>query len=200
MRQRIHTRTPRLRAVSRAVLLVFALALGWYGVMLVLVAAGLPMQAADRLTGHRTALLFFSSLAPDDLTPLVRAIAGAAGLVAFVVFGLLALVELPRPYLARGEVTLSADEHGRVTIEPRALERLAESAASRHPAVSSASGRWGDQEMTVNVGVRRSGDLAATLRDVRGRVREAITEHGLPERRVNVTLAGYDSSRPRELA
>lgn len=200
MRQRVRTRAPRLRVLSQLVLALFALALIWYGVVLVMVAAGLPMGTADVLTGHRTAFLFLSGLGPDDLGPTVRLIAGAAGLVGFVLFGLLALKEVPRPYLARAALGLVEDQRGRVTVEARALERLAESAASRHPAVSDASGRWGPTEVTVNVGVRRSGELVETLRDVRGRVYEAIAAHGLPERRVNVTLSGYESSRQRELA
>ena len=86
-------------------------------------------------------------------------------MLAFLVFGYLALKQLPRPYLARRELDLSADERGEVTVEPRAIERLAEVAAASHPAVTDARGRYAIDDLSVDLTVRRARELADTLRE-----------------------------------
>jgi hypothetical protein len=200
MRQRVRTQGSPLRLVGRLLVLLLAGALIWYGLMTVLVAAKIVSAGtADELSGYRTAFEWLSAIQPTDISGGERALIGLAGLLAFLVFGWLALKELPRPYLARGELELGGDERGIVQVEPRAVERLAEIAAQRNPAVAGASGRFGGEDLAVNVTVRRAREVADTLRDVQARVRRALDEHGLPQMPVDVTLAGYDRKQRREL-
>ncbi len=84
-------------------------------------------------------------------------------------------------------------------VEPRAIERVAETAAMRNPAVTETSGRYGTDELAVNVSVRRARDVPGTLTDVHRRVRQALEQHGLPAVPVDVTLAGFDRKQRREL-
>jgi hypothetical protein len=153
----------------------------------------------NALSGYRTAFNYLSGLTPDDVDGgVTRAIIAGSGFAAFLVFGYLALKQLPRPYLARRELPLAADEHGEVSVEPRAIERIAEVAASRHSAVTAARGRYSVDDLAVDVSVRRARDLATTLHDAQQRVADALEEHELPAMAVNITLTGYDRQR-REL-
>lgn len=199
-RQRVRLHGSPLRFVGRLLTLLLALFLIWYGLMLVLGGVGVSAATLDRLSGYRTAFDFLADLQPEDLSTLARVVGGVVGAIVFVLFAYLAYKALPRPYLARRQLTLSEDDRGVVSIDPRAFERVAESAVAGHPAVTGAAGRWGYDEVTVQVEVRRTSDLADTLRDLQHRVRDALEEHGLPERRVAVTLTGFDPPRQRELA
>ena len=200
MRQRVRSRGSALRFVGRLLVLVLAGALIWYGLMAILLAAGMSPGTVDRLSGYRTAYDFLTGLTPDDVSATTtRAIIAGAGLLAFLVFGALALKELPRPYLARQELELAADDRGEVVVEPRAIERVAETAAAQHPAVTGAHGRYGVDEVSVDVDVRRARDVADTLSDVQERVRRALDQHGLPAVPVDVTLSGFDRKHRREL-
>lgn len=200
IRQRIRVPGSRVRLVGRLLTLLLALALIWYGLMLLLGGVGVASATLNRLCGYRSAFDFLSGLSPEDISVLAQVITAIAGALVFLIFLYLVYRALPRPHLARHEWRLSDDERGRVSVDPRALEHMAESAVAGHPAVSAASGRWGDDEVTVHVDVRRTSDLVETLRDLRARVRAALEEHGLPERPVAVTLTGYDRPRQRELA
>ena len=91
---------------------MFALALVWYGLMVVLLAVKVSPHTVNALSGYRTLYHDAAGLTENDFSTGVRFIAGIGGLVAFVVFLYLALQELPRPYLARGEVQLQDHEHG----------------------------------------------------------------------------------------
>ncbi|MEJ7718273.1 MAG: hypothetical protein WKF31_10035 [Thermoleophilaceae bacterium] len=82
-----------------------------------------------------------------------------------------------------------------MTVAPRAIERVAESAAFGNPAVTKAAGRWGGEDLDVDVHVDRARDLPATLRDVQAKVAEALVAHELPAVPVGVTLTGYDNPR-----
>ena len=110
-----------------------------------------------------------------------RAIVAGAGVAAFLVFGYLALKQLPRPYLARRDLELAADDHGEVIVEPRAIERLAEAAAARHPAVTGASGRYSTDDLD-----RRSCRSAAPVispppcTTPSSASRDALEQHELP--------------------
>ena len=200
MRQRVRSRGSALRLVGRLLVLLLAGALIWYGLMAILLAAGMRPGTVDRLSGYRTAYDFLTGLSPDDVSgSTTRAIAAGAGLLAFLVFGLLALRELPRPYLTRQDLELRSDDRGEVVVEPRAIERMAETAAGLHPAVTEARGRYGVDELSVDVTVRRARDIADTLSDVQGRVRRALDQHGLPAVPVDVTLSGFDRKHRREL-
>ena len=199
-RQRLRERTSPLVFVGRLVTLVFALALVWYGLMTVLLALKISPSTVNAISGYRTAFDWLSGLTPSDVDgATTRAIIAAAGVVAFVVFGYLALKQIPRPYLARRELELTADERGEVTLEPRAVERLAEVAAATHPAVSDAHGRYSSDDLSVDLTVRRARDLADTLNDAQRRVTQALEQHELPAMPVNVTLTGYDRRHRRDL-
>lgn len=186
--------------IGWALAVVFAGALVWYGLMLLLLALKLSPGVVDTISGYRTAFDFLAGLTPQDIGATTRLIAGVAGLLAFLLFGYGALKMLPRPRLARGSVTLADDEIGTVELRPRAAERIAEVAALENPAVSAAAGRLGDEELTVDLHVSRAREVAEAMRDVQRRVREAIERHGLPAQAVNVTLTGFDRATRRELS
>ena len=86
-----------------------------------------------------------------------------------------------------------------MTVEPRAIERVAEVAATSDPAVTDAHGRYAIDDLSVNLTVRRARGLADTLQDAQQRIVDALQQHELPAIPVNVTLAGYDRRHRREL-
>ncbi len=200
MRQRVNLRTPLLAYLVRALTIVLGLVLVWYGLMVVLLAVKVSPHTVNSLSAYRTLYDDAVGLKPSDFTTLVRSIAGVAGLIAFLLFVYLAVQELPRPYLARGEVSLGEPERGRTIVRPRAIERVAELAAQANPDVSSASGRLGDRELNLSIGARRASTVADTLSDVRTRVSADLERHELPSLPVNVTLTGYDRKNRRELS
>ena len=200
MRQRVRSEGSPLRVVGRLLVLLLAGALVWYGLMTALVAAKLiSAGTADELSGYRTAFEFLAGLTPGDFSSTARLIIAGAGVLAFLLFGWLALKELPRPHLARSELELGEDERGFVHVEPRAIERVAETAATENDAVTGARGRYGTDDLAISVSVRRARDVADTLRDVQVRVRRALDQHGLPTVPVEVTLTGFDRKQRREL-
>jgi hypothetical protein len=199
-RQRIHTRASPLLVVGRAVTFIFALALVWYGLMTLLLAIGVASSTVNGISGYRTAFDWLSRLTPSDVDgTTTRAIIAGTGLAAFVIFGYLAFKQLPRPYRARRRLELAAGERGASTVEPRAVERLAEVAATAHPAVTEARGRYSIDDLSVDLTVRRAGDLAAILREAQRRVALALEQHELPAMPVNVTLNAYDRRYRRDL-
>jgi hypothetical protein len=200
IRQRVQLRTPALGQLVVLLTIVLGLALVWYGLMVVLLAVKVSPHTVNSLSAYRSLYDDAVALRRSDFTTSRRLIAGFAGLIAFVVFSYLAYKAWPRPYLARGSVTLSADTDGTTTVEPRAVERAAKIAARANPEVTDASGRLGEDELTVGVDARRAGSVAPTLRDVHQRVRVALNTHDLPKLPVNVTLTGYDRQTRRELS
>jgi hypothetical protein len=199
-RQRLRERTAPLAFVGRALVLIVALLLVWYGLMTLLLALKVPPSTVNSISGYRDAFDWLSGLTPDDVdADTTRAVMAGAGLLAFVVFGYLAYKQLPRPYLARRDLELSSDDQGEVIVEPRAIERLAELAAGGHPAVTDAKGRYSREDLSVDITVRRARDLADTLQDTQRRVVDALGQHELPAMPVNVTLTGYDRRHRREL-
>jgi hypothetical protein len=200
IRQRINLRTPVLAHVVRVLTFVLALALIWYGLMVVLLAVKVSPHTVNSISAYRTLYNDAAGIHPGDFTTTRRLIFGFGGLLAFLVFTYLALQELPRPYLARGEVTLDEQPRGVTKIEPRAFERVAELAAAESPDVTAAAGRLGDEELSVNIGVRRAGASAESLKDVHRRVAAGLERHELPSLPVNVTLTSYDRKTRRELS
>ena len=199
LRQRLRTRTSPLAFIQRLLELALALALIWYGLIL----AGLALDvigrgSADTYSGYRTAYDFVADLLAGRASDSERLIAGIAGLVAFLLLLTVAFKRLPRPYLARHDLELEAGDGGTVTVEPRAVERLAEGIAAQHPAVASASGRVGTRPRRAARGAPRS-DLPDTLRTVQRNISSGLERHGLATVPVNVTLTGYDRSSKREL-
>ena len=200
LRQRVRGRTSPLLVVGRVVTLVFALALVWYGLMTLLLALKVSPSTVNSISGYRTTFDWLSGLSPTKVDgATTRGIVAGAGVLAFLVFGYLALKQLPRPYLGRHDLDLPSDERGEVTVEPRAIERLAEVAATRHPAVTDARGRYAIDDLSVDLTVRRARDLADTLREAQLRVVHALEQHELPAIPVHVTLTGYDQRHRREL-
>lgn len=200
IRQRINLRTPVLAYLVRALTLLLALALFWYGLMVVLLAVKVSPHTVNALSAYRTLYDDAATLKSSDFSTAGRLVAGFGGLIAFLIFIYLGSRAWPRPYLARGDVTLEEHERGATVIQPRAIERLAELAARDNPEVTSAAGRLGDETLNVNIALRRASSAAATLGDVRQRVRAELERHELPTLPVNVTLTGYDRKTRRELS
>ena len=200
LRQRLHTRTSPLAFIQRLLELALALALIWYGLIL----AGLALDvigrgSAETYSGYRTVYDFVADLLAGHASDGARLIAAVAGLVVFFLLLTVAFKQLPRPYLARHDLELEAGDRGTVTVEPRAVEHLAEGIALQHPAVASASGRFGTDDLAVLLELRRARDLPDTLRTVQRSVSSGLERHGLPTVPVNVTMTGYDRSSKREL-
>ncbi|HUP32607.1 MAG TPA: hypothetical protein VM184_06190 [Gaiellaceae bacterium] len=199
IRQRLRGRDSPLATTLGLLLLVpVALALIWYGAMLVALAFKADPETVNTISGYRDAYDFLAGLVPADFTSTVRLITALGGLAAFLLFGLLALKQVPRPYLARGPLTLAGNERGTLTVEPRAIERAAEVAARAHPSVTDATGRYVENGIELEIDVKRARGLPDTLREVQQRVGEALRQHDLPDGPVSVTLAGFDRGR-REL-
>ena len=200
IRQRINLRTPALGHLVALLTIVLGALLLWYGLMVVLLAVKVSPHTVNSLSAYRTLYNDTVDLTASDFTTLRRLIAGFAGLIAFLVFIYLAFKAWPRPFLARGDVTLEDNEHGMTLIQPRAVERVAELAARGNPEVTAASGRLGDEQLSVGIDSRRASSVAATLHDVHERVRAELERHDLPSLPVNVTLTGYDRQTTRELS
>ena len=200
LRQRIRDRGSWVEPVGKIILILFCLALAWYGLMVVLLAFGVSAGAVETISGYRTIYDNLAGIDGDDITGRVRLIAGLGGLAGFLLFGWLAWKEIPRPYLARTTISLEDEERGAVDVGPRAIERAAEAAALGNPAVVGATGRFGGDDLALDIEVRRARDLAATLRDVQRRAVASLGQHGLPAARVNVTLTGIKRTTRRELA
>jgi hypothetical protein len=199
IRQRLEMHTPAAAYVVRALTVLLALALLWYGLMVVLLAAKVAPHTVNSLSAYRTVFDDTARLG-RDFTTAVRLIAGFGGLLVFLVFVYLAVQEIPRPSLTRGEVTLDDRPRGATVIRPRAIERVAEYAALASPDVTAARGRLGDHELSLDIGVRRAETAADTLLDVRRRVDGQLRSHELPALSVNVTVTGYDRQTKRELS
>ncbi len=199
-RQRINLRTPVLAYIVRGLTVVLALALLWYGLMVVLLAVKVSPRAVNSISAYRTLYHDAANLNPGDFTTARRLIAGFAGLIAFLIFIYLALQELPRPYLARSDVILEEHDRGSTLVKPRAIERVAELAAQANPNVTAANGRLGNQQLNVDITTRRATIAVDTLSDVRTRVLADLDRHQLPDLPVNVTLTGYDRKTRRELS
>jgi hypothetical protein len=198
-RQRIRSSTSPLVLVGRALVVLFALFLIWGGVALALLALKVDAGAVNDITGYRSVYDFFAGLGPDDFGGTTRLIVALIGVAALLLFGYLAWKEIPRPYLARRDLNLSCDDRGDIVVEPRAIERLAEASALRQWGVTAASGRYGGDDLSVNVSVRRTNQPAQILHGVHSAVYDALGDHGLPTVPVNVTLTGYKQKAGREL-
>jgi hypothetical protein len=200
LRQRVRVRTSSVALIGRVILILFSLALIWYGLMLILLALKVSPHTVNQISGYRTAYNYLSERTASDITPTVRLIAGLGGFVAMLVFGYLAYKSLPRPYLARTDLRLTDDEHGVVNVAPRAVERAVEVAALDRATVRQAAARYGTDEITVNLTITRVRDLPETMRAVRAKAHEELENHGLPDVPVNITLTSFDRKQRRELA
>jgi hypothetical protein len=199
-RQRLRERPSFLVLAGRLLALLVGLALAWYGLMALLLAVKVSAATTNSLSGYRTAYNWISGLTPADVDgSATRAIIAGAGVVSFLLFGYLAVKQLPRPYLARRELPLHSDAQGELRVEPRDMERLAEVAANGEAGITDARGRYSVDDLAVDVTVRRARNVAATLKAAQDRVIGALAEHDLPSMPVNVTLSSYDRRQRREL-
>ncbi len=198
-RQRLRIGTSPFVVLGRIVLVLAALALVWYGAMLVLLAFKVSPHTVNQLSRYRSTYRYLAALKPRDITPDTRLIAGLAGLAGFLVFGYLAFKELPRPHLTRIQLRIVEDERGVVDVAPLAIERVVQGAALQNDAVQNAAARYATDELTVNISVTRAHALPDILRTVRATAHEQLAIHGLPELPVNVTVTDFQRTRRREL-
>ncbi len=200
VRQRLRIRVSPIGYLGDLLVVVAGGALVWYGLMLALLGLKASPRRVDQISGYRTIYDYFAGLEAGDITDRVRLIAGLAGLATFLLCAYLAWKKIPRPYLARSSLDLYEDELTTVSVEPRAIERAAEVAASQHPAVSGAAARYGGEDgLNVSVAVDQAREVPGTVYDVRDRVDAALAQHDLPQMPVNVTLTGFDRKHRREL-
>jgi len=195
IRQRISLRRRTGALLVLSVTVAFSLALIYGGVLAVLLALklhGLGPDEINRISGYRTAYHWLAGLNRGYFTTARALVAGFGGLLVFLFFISLMLRSLPRPYLTRSELGFPIDDRGATVVRPRAVERIAEVAAQENQHVIGATGRLGDGELNVDIGIDTAPAAAETLTDVRGRVREQLGRHDLPLMPVNVTLTGYE--------
>jgi hypothetical protein len=195
IRQRISLRRRTGALLVLLLTVAFALALIYGGVLASLLALkihGVGPAQINRISGYRTAYHWIADLNRGDFTTARALIAGFGGLIVFLFFISLMLRSLPRPYLTRGELGFPVTDRGATVVRPRAVERIAEVAAQGNLHVIGATGRLGDGELNVDIGIDAPPAAAETLIDVRTRVREQIGLHDLPPMPVNVTLTGYE--------
>ena len=199
LRQRIRSRTSPVVFVGRALVALLALGLIWGGVAVALLSLKVDAATVNDITGYRSVYDFFTGLGAADFGGTTRLILGLVGVAALLLFGYLAWRAIPRPYLARRALNLPAADRGDVVVEPRAIERLAEASALRQRGVSAAGGRYGGDDLSVNVSLRRTNQPAQVLHRVQSAVHDALEAHGLPSVPVNVTLSGYEQKTGREV-
>jgi hypothetical protein len=199
IRQRVSLRHPQWALISRLITILFAVVLMYGGVMVALLALKVSPSSIDQISGYRTAYHWLTGLTPHTFTTAVSLVAGFGGLLIFLVFAFLTLEALPRPYLTRTETGLPEDgERGATIMRPRAIERVAEVAAQGNAHVMGVTGRLGDGELHVDVGLDDARHVPDTLRDVRQRVHDQLQRHQLPAMPVHVTLTGYERSTRRD--
>jgi len=203
VRQRVRTRSLAPAVwICRLLVIVFAAALIFYGVLLVLLALKFAPGDIDTVSGYSATYDFLAGLTAQDIDSTVRVIVAGAGILCAVVLAWAAYKALPRPYLARGPMHLSSGEdeaHGHTDVSPRAVERLVAHAAREHPAVAGVTSRLEGEAVAVGVALSRPHEVADVLPDVRRRVRAQLERHDLPVLPVNVTLTGLEAGPRREL-
>ena len=194
IRQRVNLRRAPWALLTRALAVVFAVALIYGGVLDALLALKVRPGAVERISGYHAAYTWLAGLNRTDFSTRVSLIAGFGGLLVFLFFLFLAQQSLPRPSLARTDVGLPSTG-GTTLVRARAVERVAEVAAQGNDHVIGATGRLGAGQLNVDVGVDDPDDLVLTLGDVRQRVAEGLERHHLSPMPVNVTLTGYEPTR-----
>lgn len=199
IRQRLKTRTSPLSYLGRGLVLLLALALIWGGITLILLTLKVSPSTANAITGYRSFHDLLTSIDLSNLSNQTRVLIAAGGIACFLLCGLLAWKEIPRPYLARHDFSIEDNRQGTATVEPRAVERIAEVAALQHPFVSHAMSRSGTNSLEIEIELARATGVVQALTEVQERVRLGLSRHGLPELTTNVTLTGFNRQRKREL-
>jgi hypothetical protein len=200
-RQRLRTQgSPLANAVARILVVLLGAALAYYGLMLVLLALKVSPAFVNDVSGYRTAFDYLAALSAGDISRSDRIVTAIVALLLAAVAAFLIWRGLPRPHLARHAIELSDGGRGTTEIGPRAVERAVESAALAHPAVVAARARYDDDGVVLLVTARHAATLAETLHEVEERAFESLAKHELELGRIDVMLAGYDTSKGRELA
>lgn len=201
-RQRLRSRrVPLVDPLVRLTAAAVALALIWYGAMTIILALKADPHTVNSISAYRTIYDHLANITSADITTHARLITAITGVLCFGIFSALFWLALPRAYLARHDLDLTGKtDRGNTSISPRAIERLAERAALAHPLVTTATGRYAPEDLTLNVTVRDAAALSDTLPAVQQRVATTVDDHQLPRPAINVTLAGIERSKPRELA
>ena len=195
IRQRVNLRRAPWALLTRSLAVVFALLLVYGGVLDALLALkAIGPDQIEKLSAYRTIFHWVAELHRSQFTTAIALIAGFGGLVVFLFFIFLSGQALPRPYFTRTTVDLPGDR-GETLVRPRAVERIAEVAARGNGHVMGATGRLGDDELYVDVGLDDAATAVQALRDIRDRVAAGLADHQIPSMPVNVTLTGYDPTR-----
>jgi hypothetical protein len=201
MRQRIHVDGSSItNTVGRILVALLGAAIAWYGLMVMLLAFKVSPATVNDVSGYRTAFDYLSGLTPGDISSTDRLIVAGVALVLALIALFLLWRGLPRPHLARHDVTVAETDLGTTAIGPRAMERAVEAAALEHPAVVGARARLDDDGVALAITARNASELVKTLHEVEDRAFASLDRHQLELGRVDVTLAGYDSPKGRELA
>ena len=194
IRQRVNLRRAPWALLTRTLTVIFALLLIYGGVLTALLALKVGPGSIERISDYQRVYHWVAHLNRGAFSTAVSLIAGFGGLIVFLLFIFLASQTLPRPYFARTDMGLESTG-GATLVRPRAVERIAEVAARRNPHVIGVTGRLGDEELSVDVGLDDAGTVRAVLGEVRSRVAEELERHHLPVMPVNVTLTGYEPTR-----
>jgi hypothetical protein len=194
IRQRVNLHRAPWALLTRALAVVFAVALIYGGVLNALLALKVGPSSVEQVSGYHAAYTWLAGLHRSNFTTVISLIAGLGGLLVFLVFLFLAQQSLPRPSFARTDVGV-ASTGGATLVRPRAVERVAEVAARGNDHVIGVTGRLGADAINVDVGLDAPDDLVQTLGDVRRRVAEDLERHHLSPLAVNVTLTGYEPTR-----
>jgi hypothetical protein len=201
MRQRIHVDGSSItNTVGRILVALLGAAIAWYGLMVMLLAFKVSPATVNDVSGYHTAFDYLSGLTPGDISSTDRLIVAGVALVLALIALFLLWRGLPRPHLARHDVTVAETDLGTTAIGPRAMERAVEAAALEHPAVVGARARLDDDGVALAITARNASELVKTLHEVEDRAFASLDRHQLELGRVDVTLAGYDSPKGRDLA
>jgi hypothetical protein len=199
-RQRLHLESSALaNAVGRGLVALLGAAIAWYGLMTILLAFKVSPATVNDISGYRTAFDYLSGLEPGDISSSDRLIVAIVAVALSLIAAFLLWRGLPRPHLTRHAIEVEETDRGRTEIQPRALERAVESAALEHPDVVGARARYDDERVDLAVTAGRAAHLVETLREVEERAFDTLAVHELPPAHVDVTLAGFDSPKGREL-
>jgi hypothetical protein len=185
--------------VGRALVALLGAAIAWYGLMAILLAFKVSPATVDDISGYRSAFDYLAGLEAGDISSSDRLIVAIVAIVLALIALFLLWRVLPRPHLARHAVTVEETELGTTEVQPRAIERAVESAALAHPDVVGARARYDDDQIDLAVTARGAAGLVKTLRDVEERAFDSLDRHDLKLDHVDVTLAGYDNPKGREL-
>jgi hypothetical protein len=200
LRQRLRVEGSTLAtAVGRVLVALLGAAIAWYGLMTMLLAFKVSPSFVNDISGYRTAFDYLAGLEPGDITSTDRLIIAGVALVLALIALFLLWRGLPRPHLARHDLTVTESELGTTEIGPRAMERAVEVAALEHPAVVGARARLDDDGIALAITAREAATIVDTLHEVEERAFASLDRHQLELGRVDVTLAGYDSPNGREL-